>query len=138
MSEETEVKGFDLESLDQDETAIIQMVNPATGDDIPGFTVEVYGQDSDVFKEQSRKAEAKYTEYSRRNKGKFMPPEMREALDKAKVIACVKAINGLVYKGKQITKAAEAFDLPRYGWIQEQVTQGLMERANFIKGSSSK
>lgn len=129
---------FDLEVLEQEDTATIQMVNPATGDDLVGFTIEVYGQDSDIFKSETRKAETRYTEYSRRNRGKYMPPEQREALDKSKVIACTKAINGLMYKGKEITSPEEAYNLPKYGWIYEQVTAGLMERANFIKGSSPK
>lgn len=129
---------FDLESLEQEDTAIIQLVHPGTGDDLPGLTVEVYGQDSPIFKEASRKAEVAYTEYSRRNRGKFMPPERREELDKQKVIKCTKAVNGLVYKGKPITEPEEAFNLPKYGWIYEQVVNGLMERANFIKGSSAK
>lgn len=129
---------FDLESLEQEDTAIIQLVHPGTGDDLPGLTVEVYGQDSAIFREASRKAEAAYTEYSRRNKGKFMPPDRREELDKQKVIRCTKAVNGLVYKGKEITDPEEAYSLPGYGWIFEQVVAGLMERSNFLKGSSPK
>jgi len=129
---------FDLSALEQDDTAVIQMVNPSTGDDIPGFTVEVYGQDSDIFKSESRKAETRYTEYARRNRGKLMPAEQRETMDKAKIIACTKSVNGLVYKGEVITDAERAYNLPKYGWIFEQVVAGLMERSNFIKGSSAK
>ena len=129
---------FDLESLAQEETAEIQMVHPGTGDDIQGFVVEVYGQDSQVFKEAGRKAEVAYTEYSRRNKGKFMPPERREELDKQKVIKCTKAIKGLAYKGKEITDPEEAYSIPGFGWILEQVTAGIVERANFLRNSATK
>jgi len=134
----TEIKPFDLETLDQTDTAVIQMVAPGTGDDIPGFTVEVYGQDSDVFKAETRKAENKLTEYSRRNRGKYMPAEMREELDRQKVIKCTKAIKGLVYRGEVITDPERAYTLPKYGWIFEQVSTGIMERQNFINGSSAK
>lgn len=129
---------FDLSALEQDDTAVIQMVNPSTGDDIPGFTVEVYGQDSDIFKAESRKAETRYTEYARRNRGKLMPAEQREQMDKAKIVACTKAVNGLVYKGEAITDAERAYGLAGFGWIFEQVTAGVLERSNFMKGSSAK
>jgi hypothetical protein len=130
-----EVKGFDLAALEQDDTAVIQLVHPSTGDEI-GATATVYGQDSDIFRAESRKAEARYTEYSRRNRGKFMPPEDRERLDKAKVVACTKSIDGLTYKGAPLTDVEDIFN--RFPWVHEQVTQGIMDRANFIKGSSAK
>lgn len=130
-----EVKGFDLAALDQDDTAIIQIVHPSTGDEI-GATATVYGQDSEIFRSESRKAEARYTEYSRRNRGKCMPPEQREGLDRQKVIACTKSIDGLTYKGTPLTDPEDIFT--RFPWIFEQVTQGIMDRGNFIKGSSGK
>ena len=123
---------FDLAALEQDDTAEIQLVHPSTGDEI-GAVATVYGQDSDICRAEQRKAEAKYTEYSRRNRGKFMPPEDREKLDKTKIVACTKSITGLSYKGEPLTDVADIF--ARFPWIQEQVTQGVMERANFIKGS---
>lgn len=125
--------GFDLEVLEQNDTAVIQLVHPSTGDEI-GASVTVYGQDSEIFRAESRKAESKYTEYSRRNRGKFMPPEHREALDKSKIVACTKSIDGLNYKGQPITDAKDVYD--RFPWVYEQAVQGIMERANFIKGSS--
>ncbi len=128
-------KSFDLADLDQDQTATIPLVHPATGDEL-GATATVYGQDSDIFRAESRKAEARYTEYSRRNRGKFMPPEDRERLDKTKLVACTKSIDGLAYKGEDLTDVEEIFN--RFPWVQEQVTQGVMERANFIKGSATK
>lgn len=130
-----ETKGFDLAALEQDDTAEIQIVHPSTGDEI-GATATVYGQDSDIFRAESRKAEAKYTEYSRRNRGKFMPPEDRERLDKQKVIACTKSINGLSYKGEPLSDVTDIFN--RFPWIYEQVVQGIMDRANFIKASLPK
>jgi hypothetical protein len=125
-------EAFDLSTLDQKDTAEIQLVHPATGDDLPGAIATVYGQDSDQFRSETRKAESKYTEYSRRNRGKFMPPEMREALDRAKIVACTKSIAGLSYKGEALTDVQDIFN--RFPWVQEQVTQGVIERANFIKG----
>jgi len=127
--------GFDLAALEQDDTASVQLVHPSTGDEI-GATVTVYGQDSEIFRSESRKAEARYTEYSRRNRGKFMPPEERERLDRNKIIACTKAIDGLEYKGAPLTDAEEIYT--RYPWIYEQVVQAVMDRGNFIKGSSGK
>lgn len=126
---------FDLETLEQTDTATMQIVHPSTGDEI-GASVTLYGQDSDIFRAESRKAEAKYTEYSRRNRGKFMPPEDREKLDKAKVIACVKSIDGLAYKGEPLTDAAATF--AQFPWIYEQCVAFVMDRAGFLKGSSAK
>lgn len=127
--------GFDLATVEQNDTAIIELVHPSTGDEI-GATVEVYGQDSETYRAAARKAEAKYTEYARRNRGKAMPPDQREALDKAKIVACTKAINNLSYKGQPVTDPEDAFT--RFPWIYEQATSGIHERALFIKGSSPK
>lgn len=135
MAEKKAVTGFDLAELEQNDTAIIDLVHPGTGDEI-GATVEVYGQDSQVYRAAARKAEAKYVEYSRRNRGKAMPPEQREALEKTKIVACTKSINNLSYKGQPVTDPADAFD--RFPWIYEQTSAGIHERANFIKGSSAK
>lgn len=129
-----EQKGFDLSSVDQTETATIELVHPATGDEI-GASVTVYGQDSERFRAESRKCEVRIGEYARRNRGKMMPPEDREAMDRAKVIKCTKSIDGLIYKGQPLTDPADVFS--RFPWVYEQTVQGIMERANFIKGSSA-
>lgn len=131
----TEAKVFDLAELEQTDTATMEIVHPSTGDEI-GASVTLYGQDSDIFRAESRKAEARYTEYSRRNRGKFMPPEDREKLDKAKVVACVKSIDGLAYKGKALTDAGEVF--AQFPWIYEQCVSFVMDRAGFLKGSAKK
>jgi hypothetical protein len=127
---------FDLSSLEHQQTAEVQLTNPTNGDDIPGAIATVYGQDSDKFRNETRKAETKYTDYSRRNRGKFMPAEMREALDRTKIVACVKSITGLSYHGEPITDIEDIFT--KFPWIQEQISQGIVDRANFIKGSSTK
>lgn len=125
---------FDLDSVEQNDTGEIKLVHPTTGDEI-GAVATVHGQDSELYRSEQRKAEAKYTEYARRNRGKMMPPEDRERLDKNKIIACTKSIAGLSSKGEPLTDVAEIF--ARFPWIYEQVTQGIHERANFIKGSSA-
>lgn len=127
-----DAKPFDLSDLESDDTATITLQNPKTGDDIEGVSIVVYGQDSDVFRSESRRIQNKAAEYMRRNRGKVMPPDEFERLDKGKVIACVKEINGLAYKGKPLTDPADVFD--KFPWIFEQVVQGIMDRGNFIKG----
>ena len=131
----TKAKGFELEDLEQNDTAVIDLVHPSTGDPI-GASVEVFGQDSEKFRTETRKAETKYTEYARRNRGKFMPPEEREKLDKAKIVVCTKSINNLTYKGEAATDPATVYD--KFPWIYDQVVQGILDRGNFIKGSSQK
>lgn len=126
---------FDLAELEQDETSTIQIVHPSTGDEI-GASVTVYGQDSDVFRTESRKIENKHTEYARRNRGKLMPPEDRERMERGKVVACTKEIKGLAYKGAALTDPEEVFT--KFPWIYEQTVVGIMDRGNFIKGSSAK
>ena len=127
-----EFKPFSLDSLESDDTTIIQLTNPKTGDDIEGVTIEVYGQDSEIFRAESRKVQAKCADYMRRNRGKSIPPEDFDRLDRAKVVACTKSINGLSYKGQPLTDPQELFT--RFPWALEQVVAGIMDRANFIKG----
>ena len=130
----TQAKAFDLADLTADETTEIQMVNPKTNEDIEGFTVTVYGPDSDIHKAARAKLVAKGSDYRAKHRGKEMPPEESDRQYRAMVAACTKAVNGLVYKGKAVTDPAEAFSLPGLGWIFEQVAVGLGDRANFIKG----
>lgn len=130
----TAAKAFDLADLAADETTEIQMVNPKTNEDIEGFTVTVYGPDSDIHKAARAKLVAKGSDYRAKHRGKDMPPEESDRQYRAMVATCTKSINGLVYKGKTITDLAEAFALPGLGWIFEQVAVGLGDRANFIKG----
>ena len=127
--------GFDLATLEQEDTATIQLVHPGTGDEI-GASVTVYGQDSAVCKAASHKLSDKCAEYSRRNRGKTIPNEEYARLDKAKVIACTKSIDGLTYKGEPFTDVAEIFD--RFPWIHEQTVAGILDRSGFLKGSSAK
>lgn len=120
---------FDLKQLEAEDTTTVQLVHPATGDEI-GASITIYGQDSEVYRAEQRKAETKFAEYSRRNRGKFMPPEDRERMDKAKVVACVKSVNDLSSDGQPVS-AADALAVP---WIFEQVTAAMFDRSLFIKG----
>lgn len=120
---------FDLKQLEAEDTTTIQLTHPSTGDEI-GASITVYGQDSDVYRAEQRKAEGKFAEYSRRNRGKMMPPEERERMDKNKVVACVKSVDGLVFDGQPVS-AGDALDIP---WIFEQVTAAMFDRSLFIKG----
>lgn len=124
-------KIFDLSEVEQNDTATIKLVHPSTGDELDACVI-VYGQDSDVFRSESRKLQHKMAQYAQRNRGKSMPPEDFERLDKQKVVACVKEIKGLAYKGQPMTDAAEVFT--KFPWVHEQVVQGIMDRGNFIKG----
>ena len=126
---------FDLATLAQDDTATVQLVHPVTGDDI-GASVTVYGQDSDTFRAEARKAQSKREEYKRRNRGKDMPAEMGEALFKGQIAACVKSIDGLTMGGNPVTDALEMFDLvPNFC---EQVIAATLDRSLFMNASSAK
>ena len=131
----TKEKGFDLSVLDQEDTAVIELLHPSTGDEI-GATVTVYGQDSDTYRAEARKCENRYTEYAKRNRGKMMPAEDREAMDRGKIVKCTKSIDNLIYKGVPLTDPADVY--ARFPWIYEQVCQNIVDRGNFIKGSSAK
>lgn len=127
--------GFDLDALEQTDTATIQLVDPRTGDEI-GASVTVYGQDSEICREQSHKLSDRCADYSRRNQGKTIPNKEYARLDKMKVIACVKSIDGLTSGGQPFTDVAAIFD--RFQWIHEQTVAGLVNRTLFIKGSPAK
>ena len=124
-------QGFDLAALEQNDTAVIPLAHPVTGDPI-GATITVYGQDSDVFRAESNRTQAKRAEYKMRHRNKEMPPEMSDQLFKTQMIACVKSIDGLVYNGEPMTDPADVFS--RFPWIYEQAIAGVTERENFIKG----
>jgi len=128
--------GFDLATLEQEDTATIQLVHPGTGDEI-GASVTVYGQDSDIFKEASRKYKARYQAFAFKNQGK-VTPAYEEQLDVEKVARCTKSIDGLSDKGVPLTDVADIFARPTLKFIYEQVVQKIMDRAGFIKGSSAK
>ena len=128
-------KAFDLSDLDQADTATIPLVHPATGEEI-GATATVYGQDSDTFKKETHKLSDKCAEYSRRNRGKTIPNEDYARLDKAKVVACTKSIDGLTYNGAPLTDVAEIFE--RFPCFHEQVVQAMLDRSGFLKGSPAK
>lgn len=132
----TKNAGFDLSALEQTDTTTIEINHPATGDPLLGVTATIYGQDSETFRAESRKAETRYVEYSRRNRGKLMPAEDRERMDKEKYAKCTKSIDGLSFKGEPLTDVADIFN--RFPFIYEQIVQGILDRAGFIKGSSAK
>lgn len=131
----SKVTGFDLDTLEQEDTTVIQLTHPATGDEI-GATATVYGQDSAVCKAASHKLSDKCAEYSRRNRGKTIPNEDYARLDKLKVIACTKSIDGLTSKGQPFTDVSEIFD--RFPWIHEQVVAGILDRGLFLAKSPAK
>jgi hypothetical protein len=61
-----------------------------------------------------------------------MPPANREQLDREKVIACVKNVDGLSYKGEPLVDVEDI--VTRFPWIYEQITAGIADRANFMIG----
>lgn len=129
-------KPFDISTLAQDDTTTIELRHPVTDDPIPGVTATIYGQDSEQCREATRKATAKYTEYARKHRGKFMPPEDQEKLDFDKIVSCTKSINGLVLQSKPITDVVEIFNLvPSF---REQIQVEIHNRENFIKTSARK
>jgi hypothetical protein len=125
---------FDLSTVEQDDSAEITLLHPSTGDELEAKVI-VFGQDSEKYRNEQRKLENKFTEYARRNRGKMMPAEQREGLEKAKNIACTKEIINLSYKGEAMTDPETVFT--RFPWVYDQTVQGIHERANFIKGSST-
>ena len=135
MATDEKNKGFDIGTLAQDDTAVVQLVHPTTGDEI-GASVTVYGQDSELFRAEARKAQARREDYKRRNRGKDMPAADSEALFKGQIAACVKSIDGLNFSGSPVTDALTMFDLvPNFC---EQVIAATLDRALFIKGLSAK
>ena len=126
---------FDFADLEQDDSARVQFTHPSTGEDIPGAFVVVHSQDSDLFREESHKVANKCAEWSRRNRGKTIPNKDYAALDRQKVINCVKEIS-IKYKGEILGDAAEIF--AKFPWTFEQTVAGIMDRSLFIKTSSLK
>lgn len=126
---------FELNETKTIEIAAIDLLHPATGQPI-GATIAVYGQDSETYQVEVRKYEDRVVEYARRNRGKVMPAEMREKLSLERTVACVVSIDGLTENGEPVIDAKALF--LKFPWIREQVEAGIVERANFINGSSEK
>lgn len=128
-------KGFDVSSLEQQDTFTGQLLHPATGEEI-GATITIYGQDSAICKSESHKMADKVADYSAKHRNKPIPNELYAKFDRQKVIACTKSIDGLTDGGKPFTDVAAIFD--RFPCFLEQGVQMLLDRANFIKDSSAK
>lgn len=122
---------LDFSVFESEDTTEVTLTNPVNGDDIEGVKIVIYGQDSEIFKAESRKIQTKIADYMRRNKGKTLPPEEFERLDKAKVIKCTKSIEGLLYNKVVMTDAEEVYT--KFPWILEQVIAAMVDRSNFIK-----
>ena len=129
------MKGFDLATLDRNDTATVPFLHPTTGEET-GVTITVYGEDSETGKAATRHMIDKIGEYSRKNRGKAMPTEEVERLDRAKMAKVTKSIDGLTYGGKVLTDVAEIFNLSPD--IYEQAAAAYRDRALFIKASSAK
>lgn len=130
--------GFDLATLEQVDTAIIDLKHPVTGEDLEGVTVEVYGPDSEHFKAATTKMRARITDFLTRNRGAKTEQKQKvtEERERERNISCIKSINGLSYNGEPVTDPKDACE--RFGWIYTQATSGMDDQSNFIKGSFAK
>lgn len=124
-----EKKGFDLGSLEQSDTAVIELINPAT-DEPSGVTATIYGMDSEKGRAATAAAQARYVDIARKNRGK-VTPEQTDAIELKKYIAVTKSIDGLVSNGVPVTDVETIFaKVPAF---LDQVRNDFADRKLFIK-----
>lgn len=130
--------GFDLASLEQVDTAIVPLTHPQTGEELEECSIEVYGPDSEHFKSATTRMRARITDFISRNRGAKteQKQKMTERYERERNISCIKAINGLYFKGEPVTDPQDACD--RFGWVYTQACAAIDDQGNFIKGSSAK
>lgn len=120
---------FDLASLEQSDTAVIELINPAT-DEPSGVTATIYGMDSEKGRAATAAAQAQYVDIARKNRGK-VTPEQTDRIELKKFITITKSIDGLVSNGAPVTDVAEIFaKVPAF---YDQIKQDHADRKLFIK-----
>lgn len=125
---------FDFAELTAADTATITIINPKTGDDIEGVTMELYGPESQFYKDSTSKLRSKVTEFVRRNAG--MKPEQRQKefdrLERIKNISLIKSINNFVFEGQEMKSPSDVCD--KFDFVYKQACGEIENLANFIKG----
>lgn len=125
--------GFDLNELEQVDTAEVPLYHPTTGDKIEGVTMVLYSPDSEHAKAADTKSRAKFTNFLSRNRGADAETKQKvaEQFDREKIVACIKEVKGLTSGGKAVSPE----DACAQGWIFRQAREALDNASNFIKGS---
>lgn len=122
------------------DTAKIELYHPTTNEplmdkDGKAMFVEVYGQDSALYKKAAHEQQNRRIAKASRSGGRInMTSEQITVEAKELVVACVKAWNievgGEVPPCKE-DKVREVFDA--FPWVYDQVDIGMANRRNFMK-----
>lgn len=147
---------MELNTLEPAAEAFLQLRHPVTGvplvDVVKGENGEetktpvgifLYGQDSPQYKARQRLLLDKQIEINASTKRGGRPKIDGETIETESLqtlVACMKGFQAIELDGEKLeyTPANAERLIKRFGWIEEQVDQGIVDRANFLKGSSKK
>jgi hypothetical protein len=122
-----EVENMDLLSLLPSESAVMKLKHPATGEEIEGIELDIFGSDSKRFRDLQLAA-AK--EILGRKRGAEIDLDDNESKAIQRLASLTGDIRGMTEDGKPVTDAAYLYG--KYKWIREQVDLYITDRSNFL------
>jgi hypothetical protein len=118
---------MDLLNLLPSDSAVMRLKHPATGEEIDGIELDIFGSDSRKFRELQKDA-AK--EILSRKRGAEIDLDDNEAKAIKRLAELTGEIRGMEEGGKPVTDAVYLYS--KYKWIREQVDTFITDRANFL------
>lgn len=118
---------MDLLSLLPKESAVMKLKHPATGEEIDGMELDIFGSDSRKFRDLQKEAAR---EILNRKRGAEIDLDENEAKAIKRLAELTGGIRGIEEDGKPVTDAVYLYG--KYAWIREQVDKYITDRANFL------
>ena len=118
---------MDLSSLLPSDCATMTLRHPATGADMPGMTISLYGTDSAKFRELQKDAAR---EILSRKRGSDVDMDAADKKAIARLAELTVSIEGIEDGGKPVTDAAILYT--KFKWVREQADVFIADRANFL------
>lgn len=131
--------GADLESIGAPkDTATITLFHPVSGDELRDgegspMYVEVYGQDSDVFRKIDRAIANRNIQKARKSRNSSLTADQMESQRLERIVKCVRSWN-LVIGGQspECDESTVREVMEKYDWLRDQAEEGIYDRANFL------
>lgn len=118
---------MDLLNFLPSDSAVMRLKHPATGEEIDGIELEIFGSDSRKFRELQKEAAR---EILNRKRGAAVDLDDNEEKAIKRLAELTGEIRGMEEGGKPVTDAFYLYS--KYKWIREQVDTFITDRANFL------
>ena len=118
-----------------DNGTTIEILHPATGMVIPDCSIDIYGEDSSVYRNRIKVIQQKYSALSDKGqKINVSDSAEREAIEN--VIAIVQNWTGFELNGETLecteSNKRSIFSNPDYNWLREQIMIAFRDRSRFF------